>query len=355
MANEQNRAQVIERERGDDFDFDTGEVAAIQHVSISAIGALAKSETEAQLEAAHRFPRSITRFLREAMALVTYDQEVAESCIYSLPRSGKAITGPSVRLAEIAASCYGNLHVGARVMDAEDKEVNAQGVAWDLEKNLRVTVENRRRITGRDGKRFNDDMITMTGNAAASIALRNAIFRVIPRSYINKLYEAARKSAVGDATTLVAKRDTLIARLLKLGITLDRVLARIGKAGVEDIGLDDIATLIGYGTAIKDGDATIDQMFPAVGAAGAPPAPAAAADDGRKISLRPETTAEAKTDPTREDKPAEDAPPAEDDAAKQERDRAMKAAEQKLAEQGQSNAPGPGDLFHKGDGRGKKK
>lgn len=238
-------------------DADEGVVSVFE----SSSAALNKSEVEAQLDAAHRYKRSITRFRQEALTLATLSEEIAASCIYAIPRDGKTISGPSVRLAEICASAYGNLHVAARVVAVEEKDVVAQGGAWDLEKNLRVTVETRRKIVGKRG-RFNDDMINLTGNAAASIALRNAIFRVIPRAYVDSLYEQVRKVAVGDAKTLATKRAQVLERLGKMGASQDRILASLGKAGIEDIGLEDLERLIGLGTSMKDGNVTVDQAFP---------------------------------------------------------------------------------------------
>ena len=235
------------------------EIVRVDHGTVSAI---VKSEVEAQLDAAHKYPRSIKKFLDDAITLATFTIEIAESCIYALPRDGKTITGPSIRLAEICASAYGNLHVGARVVGAEDKEVVAQGVAWDLEKNLRVTIEKRRRITSKTGKRFNDDMITVTGNAAASIGLRDAIFRTIPRAYVNAVYDRAREVAVGTQKTLGEKRARVLDGLMKMGIPKDRIFARIEKVGVEDIGLAELELLIGLATAIKSGDMKIDDAFP---------------------------------------------------------------------------------------------
>lgn len=236
------------------------------------------SEVEAQLAAAHRYRRSITSFLREATTLATMTQDVAASCIYSLPRAGKALTGPSVRLAELVASAYGNLQIGARIVETTATEIVAQGAAWDVERNVRIVVEARRRITGRDGQRFSDDMITVTGNAAASIALRNAIFRVVPRSYVDHVYHAARSVAVGDARTLDARRTDILDRLGKLGVPRDRVLARLGRHGVDDVGLEDLEFLVGLGTAIKSGDTSIDEAFPPVAAI--PDAP-----DGVRVKL----------------------------------------------------------------------
>jgi hypothetical protein len=258
------------------------EDAHIVHVSQSAVSAIVKSEVEAQLDAAHKYRRSVTRFLQDAKQLATLTVEIAESCMYSLPRGGKPITGPSVRLAEICASAYGNLQVGARVVDTEEKEIVAQGAAWDMERNLRATIEVRRRITKKDGRRFDDDMITVTGNAAASIALRNAIFRVIPRAYVDTIYEAAKKVATGGvAGTFSGRRDEVLARLLKLGVVKERVLARVERIGVPDITVEDLEVLIGLGTALKSGDIKIDEAFPEP-----TPAPVAAGEDGKRISLR---------------------------------------------------------------------
>jgi hypothetical protein len=252
------------------------------------LAAIAKSELESQLDAAHRYPRRISVWRKEAISLACWNQEVAESCMYSVPRAGKAITGPSVRLAEIMASAYGNMHVGARVTDADDSHVYAQGVAWDIEKNVRITVEVKRSILDKNGRRFNADMITVTGAAACSIALRNAVFRVIPKSYVDDVYNEARRTAVGDAKTLATRREEVVVRLGKLGVPQDRIFPALGVRGIEDIGLEQLETLIGFGTAIKAGDKSIDELFPPIAP---PPIPGATVEgpppEGRRISLNP--------------------------------------------------------------------
>lgn len=238
--------------------------AEISRVEVGSVAVINRSEVAAQLDAAHRYPRKVSSFLEEAMTLATVSRDVAESCIYALPRGGKTISGPSVRLAEICASAYGNLHVATRVLDVEDKEIVAQGVAWDLEKNLRVTVEARRRITNRTGKRYDDDMITVTGAAAASIALRNAILRVVPRAYVDVIYTKVREVAVGNAKTLHVRRAEAVQRLQKIGVPLERIFARVDVPALEDVGLDELETLIGLGTAIKNKETSIDEAFPPV-------------------------------------------------------------------------------------------
>jgi hypothetical protein len=242
---------------------------SIVRPEVGALEAITRSEVAMQLDSAHRYPRTPTKFLREALSLATFSVEVAESCIYTVPRAGSNISGPSVRLAEMCASAWGNLHVGARVIDIGEREVTAQAVAWDLEKNVRVTVEAQRSIWGKNG-RFGDDMIRVTGMAAISIALRNAIFRVIPRAYVDAVYQKAILVAAGSAETLVARRAEVMARLTGLGLTPERIFLRLGIAGIADINLDHMTTLIGLGTAIKSGEVKLDEAFPVAAPAPVP-------------------------------------------------------------------------------------
>lgn len=269
-------------------------------VPVSAMMALSKSEIESQLDAAHRYPRKISHFLAEAATLATLSESVAESCMFTLPRGKDPITGPSIRLAEICASAYGNLHVESRIVEDTGKEIVARGMAWDIEKNLKFAVETRRRITGRDGKRYNDDMVTMTGNAAASIAIRNAIFKVIPQSLVQQIYEKARAVSVGTAQTLGAKRAEVVQRLQKMGVPLDRIFVRVGGAKIEDVGLDELGMLIGLGTAIKTNELSIDEAFPPPDTGGEN-AKALEAKLASKSKSKPEAKAEAKPEPVKAD------------------------------------------------------
>ena len=64
-----------------------------------------------QVQTARAFPRSIKSAMQEARSMATLDRETAGSCFYKIPRAGKMIEGPSIRLAEIMASAWGNLAI----------------------------------------------------------------------------------------------------------------------------------------------------------------------------------------------------------------------------------------------------
>ncbi|MFM7859586.1 MAG: hypothetical protein ACKO96_48585, partial [Flammeovirgaceae bacterium] len=138
-----------------------------------------KAEIDTQIATAKAFPRSEKMFMDRAISMATVTEEIAQSCIYALPRGGKPIEGPSVRLAEIIVASYGNLRSSARIVDNDGKMITSQGVCHDLENNTAVSVDVKRRITDKNGKTFNDDMQVVTGNAANAIAFRNAVFKVV--------------------------------------------------------------------------------------------------------------------------------------------------------------------------------
>jgi hypothetical protein len=223
-----------------------------------------KTEFEAQLELARKSPRSIGRFLEEITAMATINEEIAESCIYALPRGGKPIEGPSVRLAEMALSAWGNCKAASRIIEDDGKMVTAQGVFIDFQRNNCVSVEVKRRVTDRNGKRFSDDMIVVTSNAACAIAYRNVVFKAIPSAFIKKAYSEAKNVAIGTVETLSHKRAQVMDYFAKMGIFEERVLASVGAKTIDEIDLEKIGVLRGLATALKDGDTTPEEAFPEV-------------------------------------------------------------------------------------------
>jgi hypothetical protein len=231
---------------------------------MTTVEALTRGEVDIQIATAKRYPRSLRAFKERALEMATLDQDTAESCIYALPRDGKTIEGPSARLAEILASAYGHMRVEGRPVDDDGRFVTARGTAWDIQNNVLIAFEVKRRVTNKSGRRFSDDMITVTNNAATSIAIRNAILKVVPKAFWGPIYEACRKVAVGDASTLANRRAAMLEYFLKMGVTNEKVFHLLQVAGIEDITLDHMATLKGLATAIKEGDTTVDEAFPSI-------------------------------------------------------------------------------------------
>lgn len=237
---------------------DTTEVLTAESGTVALLN---KGEIDMQIATAHKYPRSIKSFRNEALAMVTLNETIAQECIYSLPRDGKNIEGPSARFAEVIVSAWGNSRAGARVVSDQGDFVTAQAVFHDLEKNVAITYEVQRRIVDRQGRRFKPDMIGVTANAACSIALRNSILKGVPKAFWADLYESARSTAIGDMQTLANRRARALGVLQKMGVQPAQVFLYLGITGEEDLTLEHLGTLFGLTTAIRDGDTTPEQAF----------------------------------------------------------------------------------------------
>jgi len=235
------------------------EVEAVE--GASTLAAINKSEIDSQVATAKAYPRSIKKFLNEARQMVTLTEEIAGECTYMLPRSGKKISGPSARFAEIVASAWGNCRAGARIVEEHERFIVAQGVFNDVQRNVVITYEVRRRITNKDGGRYNDDMIGVTANAACSIAMRNAVLRGIPKAFWKTLHDEAIRTSRGDSATLTHRRDAMFKAFADYGASEREILALIGVEGKDDITLDNLLELRAIYTAVKDGDTTIEQLL----------------------------------------------------------------------------------------------
>jgi len=258
----------------------------IQSVEPGALESIVRGEIDVQIATAKRYPRSIQKFLTEGRQMVALNQSIAEQCIYALIRwdakkqENVTIAGPSARFGEVILSAWGNARGGARVVSEGKEFVTSQGVFLDLERNTGITYEVQRRITSSSGKRYGADMIGVTANAANSIALRNAILKGIPKAFWEPLYLQARAVVAGDVKTLADRRKAAVEKFAHWGINEQQILAKLGRAGLADVGIDDIVVLVGIATAIADGDTTPEQAFaPPEGpagnghSAGAPPPP----------------------------------------------------------------------------------
>jgi hypothetical protein len=128
------------------------EVEVMRIDNADTLAALTKSEIDVQIATAKQYPRNLSKVLNDIETLATMDSDVAASCFYTLRRQGKLIEGPTVRMAEIIASSWGNLRVQAMVVANDGKTITARGVCHDLESNYAAATEVKRRITDKMAK-----------------------------------------------------------------------------------------------------------------------------------------------------------------------------------------------------------
>lgn len=237
--------------------------------SAAALEVLSRAEVDIQIATAKKFPMhgNVGQFKTRAKALVLLDRESAERCTYTLPRgrgeAAKFIRGPSTFFAHNLTVAWGNIRVQSRIVGIDDTGVIAQGTAMDLESNYAISAEVRKSIVGKDGRRYSNDMITMTAMAASSIARRNAILSVIPRAYWEPLWKESQEyTKQSDKRTLSEQRAAAVAYFDKRGVSQKRLLETLEKKSMEDLDPDDIETLRGIKTALDEGETTLDEAFP---------------------------------------------------------------------------------------------
>ena len=245
--------------------YEVAQVAQGDAQSVIQMDAIEKANVDVQVSTAKQFPRNVTRAIQNSIVMATIDPDTAQMMRYALPRGGKPITGPSVHLAKLIVSNWGNVRAEAKVVQITDSQVVSRGTCWDLENNVATAIEVRRNIKSKNGQRFSDDMITVVGNAANSIAFRNAVFSVIPKAVTDKVYKAAQECITGDLSDeakLLQKRTNCLKFFNdEYGITEEEVIKLCGKQTVNQIKADEIALMLGIYQSLKDGDTTVEEVM----------------------------------------------------------------------------------------------
>jgi hypothetical protein len=235
------------------------------------VSALVRAELDVQVVTAKQYPRDLVKFTAKADNLVEAHMELArkpeEGLNYALVKGGKIIEGPNARFAEIVAHCWGNLRVSRDMVSEEARRVVCESICHDLESNNAEKARCWRSImyskTGnRAGERYDDDLITVTANAAASIARRNAILAVIPKAYWWPLYLKARKLASGETKKEVSEAaKKSLDYFSKMKVSEAQVLRLLNLKKASEITGDHVATLRGIASAIASGETTAHAAF----------------------------------------------------------------------------------------------
>lgn len=243
-------------------------------------------EFDIAIATAKKFPRVLKDCKTNTLELAAADKETAESCFFTLPRKKKneqtgkmedvEIEGESIRLAEIVATSWKNLKYATRIINIDriGKKITAQAVVHDLENNTSASVEETKNIVGKSGKIFTEDMIVMTGRAAQSVALRNAIFKVVPKAFFRQIIKEVKEVAIGNKPGFLEdpknfKKEPLPDRIKKAvkffinwGIPEERLFHTLGVKSLEEMTEEHLIKLTGIRSGINQGEFTLTEAFP---------------------------------------------------------------------------------------------
>ena len=240
----------------------------IQVNSSEMLEAINRSEVDMQIVTAHKFPRNIEECKQHMITLAAMDDTVAYNCFYHLERKDKdgnvsIIEGPSVRFAEIIAACWKNLRVAARIIGNDGKTITAQGVCHDLESNVAISTEVKRSILTSKGYTYSQDMQVVVGNAASSIALRNAICKVVPQVLIKAVFDQVQAKALEHIKQIGIEESWKQWVAFMQGqykVTESMMLEYLGKQRSE-LDATDVQKIVGVYNGIKEGTTTVEESF----------------------------------------------------------------------------------------------
>lgn len=217
-------------------------------------------EVQAAMVIAKRFPRNVIEAETRVLNACTR-RKLAEQAIYSYPRGGTSVEGPSIRLAETLAQCWGNIDFGILELDQRDGESTVMAYAWDLETNARQTkvfqVRHERRVG--KGKQFTIDRLSdprdvyeMVANQGAR-RLRACILGVIPGDIVDSAVEKCNETLKkADGRSTKERMAAMVDAFAAYGIIEQDIVGRLGH-NLSAITEVELAQLRKVYNSIKDG------------------------------------------------------------------------------------------------------
>jgi len=224
----------------------------------------AVAEALGKIQIAKMFPRSMAEAY-EKLNNACSRPSFAAIATYAYPRGGQTISGPSIRLAEEIARCFGNIQYGVRELSQRPGESEMQAYAWDMESNtervMNFTVKHERHtkygITKLTDPR---DIYEMTANQGGR-RVRACILAVVDRDLEQFSLDVCKKALAGDSTIPLGDRiRNMIAAFAKLGISSAHIEHRLG-VQVDHILPDQMSELTGIYNSLRDGMSKASDWF----------------------------------------------------------------------------------------------
>jgi len=275
---EQPRQVMVPPTRGETArqEFGAQQVARSGETASSAVAAQAAAREQARYVMALQRPRDMD-MVRVRLLESCKRPKFAEAARYRKP-VGRGIEGPSIRLAEEAARCMGNIAVDIFTVFDDDRQRIIRVCATDLETNLPYsadvsvakTVERNNVPDGttvlsqRIGSRgqmvytvsATDDDILNKQNAITSKALRGNLLRLVPADILEEAMDQVYATLSDrNAKDPAAERKALMNGFAALNIKPDRLKEYLGHE-LDITTPAELVDLRAVYTAIRDGEST---------------------------------------------------------------------------------------------------
>lgn len=237
------------------------------HISAGAVAIeqeRAIAEAQGKLVIAKKFPRNQADAYQRVMEACSRPG-LAEEAMYSFPRAGQTVTGPSIRLAEELARCWGNIDYGLRELSRRSGESEMEAYAWDLETNTmtsqKFTVKHIRDTRGGRVDLTDERDIYEIGANMGARRLRARLLAILPPDLVDAAVQRCRETLAGRADRPMTDRvRDLVNAFATLGIRAELIEKRVGKK-LDDILPDELVDLRTIYKSIKDGVAKPSEYF----------------------------------------------------------------------------------------------
>lgn len=223
-------------------------------------------EVQAAMIIAKKFPRDEYNAI-EKIKRMCQRSTLAEQAIYSYPKGGENISGPSIRLAEALAQNWGNIDYGIIELEQKDGMSEMMAYAWDMETNTRVTkifsVEHKR-DTKKGSYQLTDsrDIYELTANFGAR-RMRACILGVIPGDVVDMAVKECKETQNKSYSELPSQEKiNKIEKLFKKDFGVTRIqIEKYAERGMASFGAEECTNLWGVYTALKNGQARVEDYF----------------------------------------------------------------------------------------------
>ena len=241
-------------------------------LSVANQSASAFEEIRAAVFLAKQFPRNYNQAWQSLMTACKR-RSLAAKAVYRFPRGETTVTGPSVRLARVAAQCYGNIRYGLKVLRDDPDAMHIQGWAWDVESNTHVEADDRfnkliyrKPKEGRGGKpgtlggwvtpdeRDLRELMFRRG----AILIRNCLLQVMPFDLIEDAVAEAAKGLRDGIKDPKGDSKRLLLDFAAIGVTAEMLTEYVGSTEWTPDNIVDLRQIL---EAIKDGQARREEFF----------------------------------------------------------------------------------------------
>ena len=230
------------------------------------------AEVQGMIVLAKQFPRDEKRALDKIINACSRPG-LAEVAVYEYARGGTPVTGPTIRVAEMIAQCWGNIQFGIRELEQRNGESTVEAFAWDLETNTRQSKvfqvpHLRHTKMGTTVLKDPRDIYEMVANQGAR-RLRACILGVVPGDVVEAATEQCELTMKTKVDITPDSLKAMVEKFAEFGVTKEQIEARIQRR-LDTITPAQFVNLRKIYNSLKDEMSKSEDWFAVAPAASAP-------------------------------------------------------------------------------------